>query len=124
METKICSSCLEVKNCEEFYKKKSGLAGLHAQCKVCLIQKARIRYENDVEKHRQADKEYYLRNKEKKQIKNCEWKTKNPSYFRDYYHRKRKFVDAQKRQEKRVEQYGADSSSTGLNCGGTILSVC
>lgn len=111
---KICSKCSVEKPYEEFYKKKGGLAGLHACCKVCLNASVKIKTPEQKENRRETARKRYLIVKEKRRADAIAWKNKNPSYFQDYYHRKRKFVDRNKRLQKKEGLINAtdDHSST------------
>ena len=53
METKLCLSCGETKNCTEFYKRSNRSGGLQSHCKKCQC-KRRSSYYKPNEKIRQT----------------------------------------------------------------------
>ena len=70
MENKICSKCKIEKLLENFVKKNNSPDGCGNSCKQCHNERSR-KYRI---KHRENIKEYYIKNKEKKQ-----------SYLKEYY---------------------------------------
>jgi 5-methylcytosine-specific restriction endonuclease McrA len=91
METKVCSSCKEIKQLNEFYKSRSSSDGYQNECKLCdKLRKKNKRVDDEVfrtkvstynkqyskaqyaanpSKYREASKQYYLNNKPKCFIK-------------------------------------------------------
>lgn len=61
---KQCTCCKIEKQTKEFYKKKGGQYGVHAECKKCLKEKNKIYRKNNPEKIRIRDSIYSSRLKE------------------------------------------------------------
>lgn len=102
IDKKICSKCNEEKLLNEFYNQKDGYLGKRADCKVCS-RKQTIEWHK---KHPNANKDYLLKNPEKRKVyskryydKNIEKihtnsrnyyllnKEKKLSYSREYYNK-------------------------------------
>jgi hypothetical protein len=111
MDVKKCSKCALEKHFNDFYKKKSGLNGLHAQCKDCFRLRTKLFSEQNRERKKEIDRKYYQKSKQAKSVSNRAWREENPNYFKEYRLQKSKL------HEKKVD-YGADSESTGLNSRG------
>jgi len=60
---KICNSCKIKKELIEFNKHQKMKDGYKNQCKICLNNYEKIRYENNKDKILKYQKEYYLENK-------------------------------------------------------------
>jgi hypothetical protein len=61
---KKCTYCKIEKHVKEFYKKKNGLYGVHAECKKCLKSKNKIYRKENPDKIRIRDRIYSARLKE------------------------------------------------------------
>jgi len=70
MDTKVCTKCKEEKPLTSFYKKKTSRDGLARICKVCWAAERKKRY---------------IKNKDRDQIKNKEWKEKNIGKFKEWH---------------------------------------
>ena len=62
---KACSKCGETKSLSDFYKHMGGKDGRRTDCKLCVLQSRRARYEADGDSLRQRVKEYQGKNPEK-----------------------------------------------------------
>lgn len=86
---KHCYKCKVVQSLDNFSKDKTTVSGLNASCKLC-VKMYRIQYEEknaDLIKNKKH--EFYLKNKEKVNKRNAQWKKNNPHYARDYQRRKK-----------------------------------
>lgn len=71
VEVKTCTVCAESKSLFDFGKSgKSNGSGYKAVCKTCLAKKLSDWRKANIEKAREQDKRYYIRNKDKVRIKN------------------------------------------------------
>lgn len=121
---KTCSKCKVEKPYEEFYKRKGGLAGLHASCKSCQNLSAKSKTPEQKARRKVTAKKRYLVVRDKRKEEAKAWKNKNPSYFRDYYHRKRKFVDQKKRLQKRGDSNnGTNDHSPKHDCSSEVTGL-
>jgi hypothetical protein len=92
MGTKICKICNIEKNITEFHKRKNGLYGVFATCKICrkkisaqkyrensieINLKSKIYRQNNPEKRKEVTSNYRNRNREKLKISNKEYREKN-----------------------------------------------
>jgi hypothetical protein len=70
-----CTNCKEIKPITEYHKHPSSNGHIRRECKVCVNQKNRIKLQgiyNDPEKlrkHRENQRNYFLRNKDKGEFK-------------------------------------------------------
>jgi hypothetical protein len=98
-ETKVCSTCSQPKTLDSFSKKKSAKDGLHPICKSCTksykkqyyitnlktIQEKRIVYnQENVEKRKERDNEYYIKNRDKHIETSKQFRKNNPNYMKQY----------------------------------------
>jgi hypothetical protein len=77
--TKTCTKCKEPKLLDKFYKQKTGLLGLTAECKVCRNERTRI-YTNEHREERNA--RYRLKVRDRTEY-NEKWRKENPNYFNE-----------------------------------------
>jgi 5-methylcytosine-specific restriction endonuclease McrA len=105
---KVCSKCGISKNIIEFHKCSNNKDGYKNICKKCRSLESKLRYEENKEKRKEQNKEYYRNNKDKctkapkayreankKRLKEKrrEYQRKNRSHFNEYskaqYHSKK-----------------------------------
>ena len=93
---KICSTCKQNKNLDQYYKIKNNT--YHPNCKVCYKEKAKtynynkeqrklskqIYYENNKEKTSNDNKFWYENNKKRKLHKNKLWRENNKEKLREW----------------------------------------
>ena len=84
MITKICTKCGIEKRLPEFYKKKGGKLGVHAECKVCHSERRRKNYLRNGHKERAKMKEYALKNVESITEYQTKWREENKEYISKY----------------------------------------
>ncbi len=100
METKICCTCKNEKELEEFHRHKNGKLGRAARCKSCSKINQNVRKEKKKEydkKYRIKNKDkidnriknYTIKNKKKISIRKLEWSRKNKNRINENI-RKRK----------------------------------
>lgn len=85
---KKCNKCLNNKNIEDFYKDNRRIGGLRPVCKECTKCNTKDfkskNYEKYKEIERKSKQKWFLKNKEKIDLKHKEWKDKNPDYYKKY----------------------------------------
>ncbi len=93
---KICKTCNQDKNLDDFYRKKDSKNGYFSKCKICTAiyyeknkeekRKYQIEYKKlNKEKLAIYDKEYHLLNKQKIYDKNKQTKIKNSDKYKSLY---------------------------------------
>jgi hypothetical protein len=102
METKKCSKCLSVKPTSEFYKNRG-------QCKKCMIERTKDRwnknkeefnaerrkeYQKNPDKHREIKRKEYQKNSNKYKKRAKEWRKNNPD--KTYLADKKRWKEGQK----------------------------
>lgn len=130
---KQCRGCQEVKNINEFFNDKRGLAGKTSRCIDCeIIRKRNYRINNyekslesgrkwkqkNREKHIRYNRKYYQENKEhfknirelnreKRNDQISEWKKRNPDYRKKYYiaNRKKEIENSRKWRSENPEKF-------------------
>lgn len=111
MQEKVCTKCGALKPISDYYKKKTGIDGLHSWCKACVssyraswwkenkeAQTKRInawRADNP-DRIREYARRWQSKNPEKVKAKTDRWKANNPDGYRDKerrsYHKRRSTV--------------------------------
>lgn len=91
MESKICTSCKEVKLMDDFHNHKTTPDGKQHHCKSCI----KIRKIKDKDKNRKTDKIYYENNKEIIFEYMKDWRNNNPLYYKNCWN-KEKYLITQK----------------------------
>lgn len=88
MKTKICNNPKCQKELpattEFFHKEKNGLYGLKAQCKNCLNNKSKKWKQDNKDKQKLYQKEYYKNNQEKLVEHQRQWRKDNPDRVKQY----------------------------------------
>lgn len=93
---KSCPSCTNIKDCSEFYFKKS-LNSYASYCKVCSRARTRQWRLSNSEKKKQQDKDYAAKNQDKLKIIKDRWKENNSEKVKES---NRKYYDSVKGTEK------------------------
>ena len=62
---KVCTGCDEAKSIDEFPKSRSGRDGISARCRKCHADARRAYRQRTLDRHREVDRAYYARNREK-----------------------------------------------------------
>ena len=70
---KICSVCGEVKALTEYHKDKQKSDGLRPECKKCKSARDAVWRKNNLEKKREADREYCRKNAESNRKRALDW---------------------------------------------------
>lgn len=83
--TKKCTKCGEVKQFQCFSKAQKGRFGLQPSCKECVA----INFQNNKEKYKATQKEYYKKNKSKIDSYKIEWDRQNRERIRLRFYERR-----------------------------------
>ena len=81
MRKKTCTKCLEPKKLSEFYKIHKGKHYM-GECKACFKKRAKKNRDDNLERSRKKDREYYHNNKEKLSKIAKEWQQEHAEYMR------------------------------------------
>lgn len=102
---KTCGRCKVTKAISEFYVSKSS-GKPHSLCKACQIDASKIYRREKSETVRKARREYYLKNREKRNEESRQYAAKNKETLREYrkeYHRKHAAEISLKNKQKRAQ---------------------
>ena len=81
---KQCSKCGEILHISKFYKQKDGIYGVRGDCKECNNKRRRKNREDNIEREKQYNKEYHIKNKKRISKKNKKWREENKEYCKEY----------------------------------------
>jgi hypothetical protein len=77
MEVRICNTCNLEKNITEFHKRKNGLYGRFAICKLCRKYKAAKNYQKNIDEMRKKSSEWRKNNPEKRKEVTANYRNNN-----------------------------------------------
>jgi len=71
---KKCTKCGRIKALSDFYIRKNRLCGYSSECKQCLILRAKLNRNANLERYKISSKAYYQKNRDIKIKENCAYK--------------------------------------------------
>jgi hypothetical protein len=80
---KTCTKCGEWKPLEEFHRDKAKKFGRRTECKKCVCEKERKRYEENPEKARERQRKWRKEKPEKGRERQCKWRKEKPEKARE-----------------------------------------
>lgn len=94
---KQCGKCGEIKNIEEFYKRKRNKDGFYSDCKICIKKIQKKYYEDNKDKRIEYQLKYNEDNKEKLKEYKKEWGNERKEELKEY---KKKYNEKNKEKNK------------------------
>jgi len=92
MKTKKCSRCKEIKNIDQFNKRKDSKDGYSYWCKLCFSKQHKLTYNDRKDKIKEYCKEWYYKNYDKLKEQRVLKKDKTKERHKIYYENNKEYV--------------------------------